>query len=76
VAPRASCCPTIAHAPQPAAAAPMPTTAPAPTAAIVRSSRLRKRMSRTSRASCVAPSALTRKPTERAAASARTCGSR
>ena len=67
----ASCCATIAHAPKPASATVMPATAPTTVAAIWRSSSRRNCMSRTSSASCVVPSALTKKPTESAAKSGR-----
>ena len=65
----------IAHGPYPSAAAPMPTTAPAAVAAIILSSRLRNRNSRTSSASWADASAVRKKLSESTASNGATAGS-
>ena len=71
----ASCCPTIAHAPNPSRAMASATPAPRSVAAISRSSRLLKAISRTSSALWVVPIAATRKLTESTAIIGRISGS-
>jgi hypothetical protein len=65
----------IAHAPKPATARPMPTTAPATVAAIDRTSSARKSIDRVSSAVGTVPSDAIAKPSERTITSPRTAGS-
>ena len=72
---RIICCPMIAQAPNPAVASAIPAIPGAKVPSMIRSSRLRKFMSRVEEGACVVPSAVTTNVTDNAAKRGCTSGS-